>query len=80
MVAISHYIIKDRSASRKALQGVSFAALVGSDKIQRFRLSLLFLVVWVLVRLPWLPVAGRMFYARWHASRAFGAAAMDATS
>lgn len=66
MVAINRYVLKDRSGSGQALGQVSFAALRGSDKIQQWRLSLLLLAMNVLVRLPWLPIAARMFYARWH--------------
>jgi GT2 family glycosyltransferase len=79
MVAISHYIRGDRSASRQALQKVSLAALLGSDKIQRHRLSLLFLAMKALVRLPRLPVAARIFYARWHGRKSWSAPSMDAS-
>jgi glycosyltransferase involved in cell wall biosynthesis len=79
MVAISHYIVEDRSASRRALEKVSLAALLGSNKVQRFRLSLLLLAMRMLVRLPWLSLTARMFYTRWHGDKAWGAPSMDAS-
>jgi glycosyltransferase involved in cell wall biosynthesis len=79
MVAINHYIVEDLSASKDALRKVTLGALLPSDKVQRFRLSLLLLAMRMLVRLPWLAITARMFYARWHGDKAWGAPTMDAS-
>src|SRR5262249_9684865 len=45
MIAVRRYILRQREESRRALSNVSLRRLISSARIQRWRLSILFLVM-----------------------------------
>lgn len=67
MRAISHYILGHREKSRKVLSQMRLTTFLRSARIERVRLSLLFLVMQVLVRVPRISLVASLFYWRWHA-------------
>jgi glycosyltransferase involved in cell wall biosynthesis len=66
MRAVSCYIIKDRIAMRSILKEVSCRCILASDKVQRYRLIILFFLLASLVRLPQLSFFERAFRKRWY--------------
>jgi glycosyltransferase involved in cell wall biosynthesis len=66
MCAVNCYILKRPRELRQILKEVSLRRLLGSSKVQRFRLSVLYLLLLILARLPHLPVVARLFCNRWY--------------
>ncbi len=64
--AVSCYILKRPQELRQVLKEVSLRRLLGSSKVQRFRLSVLYFLLLLLARLPHLPVMARVFRNRWY--------------
>jgi glycosyltransferase involved in cell wall biosynthesis len=66
MRVLSFYVRGDLPGGRALLRTMSLRALVGSPRVQRGRLAVLYAAVHVLTRLPRVePIAG-LFRARWH--------------
>jgi glycosyltransferase involved in cell wall biosynthesis len=73
LVAVSLYILDRRPEAVEILSQVRMAQLLGTPRIQRGRMLILFLLLQILVRLPRIPLLADMFYRRWHEPRiAFG--------
>jgi glycosyltransferase involved in cell wall biosynthesis len=69
MAAISHYIKGERREGRAALAQVRIGTILRSPNVQRWRLLVLTLGMWTLLRLPRSePLAQRMV-GRWHVKR-----------
>jgi glycosyltransferase involved in cell wall biosynthesis len=66
MRAVNCYILNRPRELRQILKEVSLRRLLGSSKVQRFRLSVLYLFLLILARLPHLPVVARLFRNRWY--------------
>lgn len=66
MVAVSNYILDRRQEAGAVLRQVRAARILGSPRIQRGRMFLLYLMLQVLVRLPRIPLVGDAFRRRWH--------------
>lgn len=66
MRAVSCYILDRPQELHQVLKEVSLRRLLGSSKVQRYRLSVLYLLLLLLVRLPHLPLAARVFRKRWY--------------
>jgi len=66
MRAVSCYILSRPQELRQVLKEVSRRRLLGSPKVQRFRLSVLYLLLLLLARLPHLPLVARLFRERWY--------------
>ena len=64
--AASCYILTRPQELRQVLKEVSLGRLLGSSKIQRYRLSILYLSLRLLARLPHLPLVARLFRNRWY--------------
>ena len=64
--SINAYILENARESRRILAAMRFGKLVGSRRVQRVRLAILFFAMHVLVRLPWLPPVARAMAWRWH--------------
>jgi len=69
MVAINHYIKNDRQNARKCLQRIRILDLIGSSRIQRWRLLILLLMMRVLVHLPYNAWISDVFYKHWHGNK-----------
>ncbi len=67
MLAVNHYIREQREEARAVLASMRARQILGSPRIHRVRLFILFLVLRALVRLPWIPAIANFFYRRWHA-------------
>jgi hypothetical protein len=66
MVTTSHYILGNREKAKTMLAQVSAGAILGSPRIQRGRMFVLFLLLQVLVRLPRIAWFADTFRRRWH--------------
>lgn len=66
MVAVNQYIVGDGSGLRATLKRVRAGRIVGTPRIQRGRLLLLWAILHVVGRLPRLGVAARAFSWRWY--------------
>jgi glycosyltransferase involved in cell wall biosynthesis len=66
MVAINHYILKNKKAARSFLRRVKIKHLLGSHVVQRGRLLVLFLMLQILLRVPRISFLADLFYRRWH--------------
>ena len=64
--AINAYILEKLADSRRILAEVSIPHLLGSPRVQRVRLVLLFFALQLLAHLPRLPAAARLLSWRWH--------------
>lgn len=69
MAAISHYIKGELAAGREALREVQLAAIARAPQVQRWRLAVLALGLWALLRLPRLEPLARAMHDRWHVKR-----------
>lgn len=67
MRAINHYIRDQRNESQVILSQIRLGQLMGSPRIQRWRLLFLFLVMQCLVRMQKITFISDLFYRRWHA-------------
>ena len=66
MVAVSNYILDRRQETKWFLRQVRAARILGSPRIQRGRMFVLYLVLQVLVRLPRISWVADAFRRRWH--------------
>jgi glycosyltransferase involved in cell wall biosynthesis len=66
MIVISHYILGHRQEARPVLSQVRPLQILGSPRVQRGRLLILFFGLHCLVRLPRIRPLAEMFYRRWH--------------
>ncbi|MEO8523275.1 MAG: glycosyltransferase [Caldimonas sp.] len=69
MAAISHYIKGELPAGRAALRTVSVVAIVRAQRVQRTRLVVLTLGLWLLLRLPRFDALAQRMLERWHMKR-----------
>jgi glycosyltransferase involved in cell wall biosynthesis len=67
MRTINHYILGNCSEAHSILRQVSAAQILGSPRIQRWRMALLFFILQALVRAPRVALVANMFYSNWHA-------------
>lgn len=65
LLATSDYVRGDLAAVRERLDGVNPSCLWKTGQVQRFRLTLLYLALRVLSRLPRLETVAAVFEARW---------------
>jgi glycosyltransferase involved in cell wall biosynthesis len=76
MRTVNHYILDQRVEALGVLKQIRFKNLVATRRIMRWRLSALYFLLNVLVRLPRISAIGNAFYRRWHAGirmkKAFG--------
>jgi glycosyltransferase involved in cell wall biosynthesis len=70
MIAIAHYINGDLRQAREVLRSVRLGCLLRSPQVQGVRLTVLAAVLWVLARVPRIPVIARAFHRRWHEKEA----------
>ena len=66
MVAINHYIKDDLVSCKNRLQQIKIKELLGSSKIQRTRLFVLYIALTILCRLPRINFIANLFMRRWH--------------
>jgi GT2 family glycosyltransferase len=64
--SVSHYILAQRSEARMVLADVEPGVLLGSARVQRLRLLVLWGLLHVLLRLPRSQWIADAFYSRWH--------------
>jgi glycosyltransferase involved in cell wall biosynthesis len=64
--SVSHYILAQHAAARRVLGDVKPGALLGSGRVQRLRLLVLWGLLQVLLRLPRSEWIAEAFYNRWH--------------
>ena len=69
IAAVNHYILGDRAEGRAILRQVSPARILGSRRIQRWRLLLLFFILHVLVRAPRMAVMADLFCRNWRVAK-----------
>lgn len=69
MVAVNRYIRGELREMRTSLAGVRLPRLMGGRRVERLRLTALFVLLWILSRLPRVPVVARAFHRRWHVER-----------
>jgi glycosyltransferase involved in cell wall biosynthesis len=66
MVAVNHYILQKNKEARSFLGEVKLKRLLGSNVIQRGRLTILFFLLQILLRIPRISFLADLFYRRWH--------------
>lgn len=66
MRAVSCYILNRSQELRQVLKEVSLRRLLGSSKVQRCRLSVLYALLVVLARFPHQPLVAQLFRKRWY--------------
>jgi glycosyltransferase involved in cell wall biosynthesis len=69
MLAVNRYIRGDVGRAAEALSNASASRLLASPRIQRIRMTILYLALKVLVRLPRIGLVADVFYRRWRAPR-----------
>ncbi|RKZ54901.1 MAG: hypothetical protein DRQ44_18480 [Gammaproteobacteria bacterium] len=69
MVAINAYIKNDLAMCRKRLRQIKVGELLGSARIQRGRLLVLYILLSILCRIPRLSFIASLFKKRWHANK-----------
>ena len=69
MAAISHYIKDELSAGRNALSEVQILMILRAQNVQRWRLLVLLIGMWVLLRIPRLAWCANVMLNRWHVKR-----------
>ena len=76
MRTVNHYILDQCIEARAVLKQISIRKLLASRRIMRWRLMLLFLLLFVVARLPRVAPVANLFYRRWHSGmrikRTFG--------
>jgi hypothetical protein len=65
MRAVNCYVLGRREDMKPILQETSLGQILGSPKIQRYRLSLLYGLLLGLAQVPYLDLASRLFRRRW---------------
>ena len=66
MRAVNNYILGKRDESRALLREVRVGRLLGTRRIQRWRMLALFGLLGIVARLPRISVVAALFYRRWH--------------
>ncbi len=66
MVAINYYIKGELNNARELLSTTGIAELIRSPQIQRVRLSVLYILLIILCRLPRIRYVANLFNKRWH--------------
>jgi GT2 family glycosyltransferase len=69
MAAISHYIKGESTGGRQALREVQIIQILRTPQVQRWRLLVLAIGLWGLLRIPRIESLARVMYKRWHAKR-----------
>ena len=69
MNAISCYIKGQMSDGQRALRDVQIGAIWGATQVQRWRLLVLTVGMWGLLRLPRVETLAHLMYQRWHVKR-----------
>jgi glycosyltransferase involved in cell wall biosynthesis len=69
MVAANHYIIGRQADCRAILSKVKASQIRSSNKVQSWRLLILFFVLKVLTRLPRINAVADIFHRRWHLNK-----------
>jgi glycosyltransferase involved in cell wall biosynthesis len=69
MAAISHYIRKEMVEGRSTLRDVDLGAIMGASVVQRWRLLLIAIGMWGLLRLPRSDRLAQRMHNRWHVKR-----------
>lgn len=69
MASISHYIKDEIPDGRAALRHAPLSAILRSPHVQRSRLALLRVGMWLLLRLPRSESLARRMFERWHVKR-----------
>jgi len=72
MVSVNHYITGAAGTSRTTLGRVRAGQILGSDKIRRARMLMLFLLLHVALALPRNSLLAALFYWRWQSGRTYG--------
>ena len=65
MRAVNCYVLRRRFEMKPILQEASLSQILGSPRVQRYRLSLLYLLLLGLARVPHLDRVERLFRRRW---------------
>lgn len=68
MRTVNYYILDQRVQARAVLKQISLTKLLASRRIMRWRLTVLFSLLNVLVRLPRASGLANLFYRRWHSA------------
>jgi glycosyltransferase involved in cell wall biosynthesis len=69
MAAISSYIKDELPRGRRILREVRIGVIVRARQVQRWRLVVLFVGMWGLLRLPRMETMAQAMYNRWHVKR-----------
>ncbi|HEY8063057.1 MAG TPA: glycosyltransferase [Gemmatimonadales bacterium] len=69
MAAISHYIKNELPAGRGALAEVKLGTLLRGPRVQRWRLVVIAIGMWLLLRLPRQEALAHQMFERWHVKR-----------
>lgn len=69
MVTINSYIKNDLPMCRKRLSQISAAELLGSARIQRGRLFVLYILLSIICHIPRIGIIARLFEKRWHGNK-----------
>jgi hypothetical protein len=72
MVSVNHYITGDAVSARTTLRRVRAAQVVGSGRIQRGRMLILFVLLHAALVLPRSSLLAALFYWRWQSGRKYG--------
>jgi GT2 family glycosyltransferase len=72
MRVVSHYILGQMTEARRLLGKIRVRRLLGSRQVQRVRLSALFGILQLLVRMPRSHVIANLFKRRWHGTGTVG--------
>ena len=67
MRALNCYILQRSTDMNAVLKEASLGRILGSAKVQRYRLSVLYCLLHVLSRLPHIAIAAKLFRERWYA-------------
>jgi glycosyltransferase involved in cell wall biosynthesis len=69
MAAISHYIKGELASGRRTLREVQTPAIARTRQVQRWRLLILTVGMWFVLRLPRVEALARAMHSRWHVKR-----------
>ncbi|VAW52942.1 hypothetical protein MNBD_GAMMA05-1883 [hydrothermal vent metagenome] len=69
MVTINAYIKNELALCRKRLRQIKMSELLGSQRIQRGRLFILYLLLSIICRIPRIPFIAGLFEKRWHSDK-----------
>ena len=72
MITVNYYITGDVASAMSTLNHISPAALISSNKIQRIRMFVLYLMLRFACRFRRVPLLAALFYWRWQSGRLQG--------